>query len=118
MGLFKMLILVIALNYELGEATGLSQAMVVGTALPNFVSVILKKHPNGKTSLVNFRILEIMIPCCLLGSVLGAITETLTPKLAQLILIVLVFSYFVFTFTQKLRRLFKGPKKHKKEAKE
>jgi hypothetical protein len=42
MGIFKMLILIILLQYELDEATGLAQAMVVGTAIPNFISVILK----------------------------------------------------------------------------
>jgi hypothetical protein len=57
MGIFKILFLVIGLNYELGEATGLAQAMVVGAALPNFVTVIMRKHPNGSTSLVNYRIL-------------------------------------------------------------
>jgi cytochrome bd-type quinol oxidase subunit 1 len=57
MGLFKMLILVLALNYELGEATGLSQAMVVGTALPNFLTIIFRRHPRGHTSLVNYPLL-------------------------------------------------------------
>lgn len=46
MGIFKMLILIILLKYQLDEGTGLAQAMVVGTAIPNFISVILKKHPN------------------------------------------------------------------------
>lgn len=44
MGIFKILFLVIGLNYELGEATGLAQAMVVGAALPNFVTVIMEKN--------------------------------------------------------------------------
>jgi uncharacterized membrane protein YfcA len=107
MGLFKMLILVLALNYELGEATGLAQAMVVGTALANFLSIIFKKHPKGHTSLVNYRLLQIMIPCCLLGSVLGAITQTMIPKLAQLLILVVVFSYFSVIFIKKLQQLFK-----------
>lgn len=107
MGLFKMLIVVLALNYELGEATGIAQAMVVGTALPNFLSIIFKKHPKGHTSLVNYRLLQIIIPCCLLGSVLGAITQSLIPKIAQLIILVVVFAYFTFIFANKLRCLFK-----------
>ena len=36
MGIFKVLILIILLNYNLDESTGLAQALVVGTALPNF----------------------------------------------------------------------------------
>jgi uncharacterized membrane protein YfcA len=103
MGLFKMLILVIALNYDLDEATGLAQAMVVGSALPNFLTIVLKKHPNGKTSLVNYRLLEIIIPCSLLGSTLGAIVQTLIPKIAQLTLLVIVFAYLTWSFWHKLK---------------
>lgn len=104
MGIFKILILMMLLQYELDEATGLAQALVVGTALPNFLSVILKKHPNGETSLVNYKLLSIIIPCVLLGSTTGALTQTLIPKIAQLVLNVLVFSFFVFTFAKKLRK--------------
>jgi uncharacterized membrane protein YfcA len=104
MGIFKILILMMLLQYELDEATGLAQALVVGTALPNFLSVILKKHPNGVTSLVNYKLLSIIIPCVLLGSTTGALTQTLIPKIAQLVLNVLVFSFFVFTFAKKLKQ--------------
>lgn len=105
MGIFKILILMILLNYELDEATGLAQAMVVGAALPNFISIILKKHPNGLTSLVNFKLLALIIPCCLLGSVVGSLIQTLIPKIAQFSLLVILFSYFVYTFIQKLRKI-------------
>jgi len=77
--------------------------LVVGTALPNFISVIVKKHPNGLSSLVNYKLLAIIIPCSLLGSTIGALTQTLIPKVAQISLIVLVFSFFVFTFAKKLK---------------
>lgn len=117
MGIFKMLILVIALNYELGEATGLSQAMVVGTALPNVLTIIFKRHPKGYTSLVNYPLIRIIIPSCLLGTVLGAITETLTPKIAQLAILILVFLYFTVVFFRKLRKLFKTSKAALKEEK-
>lgn len=100
-----MLILIIALNYDLDKATGLAQALVVGSALPNFFSIIFRRHPVIKTSLVNYRLLEIIIPCSLLGSVIGAIGQTLIPKIAQLILLVLVFSYFVYNFIIKLKKL-------------
>jgi uncharacterized membrane protein YfcA len=108
MGIFKMLILIMCLGYDLDEATGLAQALVVGSALPNFFSIIFKRHPEANTSLVNYRLLEIIIPCCLLGSVVGAIGQTLIPKLGQIILLVLVFSFFTFNFVQKLRKLRKA----------
>ena len=110
MGIFKMLILIIALNYNLDEATGLAQALVVGAALPNFFTVIFRRHPTIKTTLVNYRLLEVVIPCSLLGSVLGGTAQTFIPKLGQLILLVLIFSYFVYNFVQKLRKLNKDKK--------
>jgi len=94
-----------ALNYDLDKATGLAQALVVGSALPNFFSIIFRRHPTIPTSLVNYRLLEIIIPCSLLGSVIGAIGQTLIPKIAQLILLVLIFSYFIFNFIKKLKKL-------------
>jgi uncharacterized membrane protein YfcA len=103
MGIFKMLILIILLKYNLDEATGLAQAMVVGTAIPNFISVILKKHPTKPTSLVNYKLLYIIIPCSLMGSTVGALGQTLIPKLGQIILLVLVFIFFAHVFIKKLR---------------
>ncbi len=103
MGIFKMLILIILLKYNLDEATGLAQAMVVGTAIPNFISVILKKHPTKPTTLVNYKLLYIIIPCSLLGSTVGALGQTLIPKIGQLILLVLVFIFFAQVFIKKLR---------------
>ena len=103
MGIFKMLILIILLKYNLDEATGLAQAMVVGTAIPNFISVILKKHPTKPTTLVNYKLLYIIIPCSLLGSTVGALGQTLITKIGQLILLVLVFIFFAQVFIKKLR---------------
>jgi uncharacterized membrane protein YfcA len=103
MGMFKILILMILLNYELDEATGLAQAMVVGGAIPNFISIVLKKHPNGLTSLANYKVLALIVPCTLFGSVVGSLTQTVTPKIAQFSLLVILFSYFAYSFIQKLR---------------
>jgi uncharacterized membrane protein YfcA len=83
--------------------------MVVGTAFPNFISIILKKHPNGLTSLVNYKLLALIIPCCLLGSVVGSLAQTLIPKIAQFSFLVIIYSFFVYTFIQKLRNI-KDPK--------
>jgi uncharacterized membrane protein YfcA len=103
MGIFKMLVLIILLRYGLDEATGLAQALVVGTAIPNFISIILKKHPNQMTSLVNYKLLLIIIPCCLLGSTVGALGQTLIPQIGQIALLVIVFMFFSYSFIQKLR---------------
>ena len=68
-----------------------------------FISVILKKHPTNPTTLVNYKLLYIIIPCSLLGSTVGALGQTLIPKIGQLILLVLVFIFFAQVFIKKLR---------------
>lgn len=45
MGLFKVLIVINALKYEGVQATMVSQALIVGTALPNYFSILIRKHP-------------------------------------------------------------------------
>lgn len=52
---------------------------MIGAALPNFLSIIRQKHPNGKTSLVNFNLVYIFIPCSLIGSTFGTLLENILP---------------------------------------
>lgn len=79
MGMFKIMILMNLLRYNVGEATAIVQALVIGAALPNFIEIIKEKHPNGKTSLVNYNLVMIFIPCCLYGSTIGALLQSILP---------------------------------------
>ena len=103
MGLFKVLVLMIMLNYDLDEGTGLAEALVVGTAISNIMGIVPKTHPNGMTSLVNYKLLTVIIPCTLFGSTLGAIFQSLTPAIAQILILIMVFSFFLYKFIQKFR---------------
>lgn len=79
MGMFKIMILMNLLRYNIGDATAIIQALVVGTAFPNFFSIIFQPHPNKKTSLVNFNLIMVFIPCSLYGSTLGALLQSFLP---------------------------------------
>lgn len=103
MGMFKVMIMMNLLRYNVGDATAIVQALVIGAALPNFVEIIREKHPNGKTSLVNFNLLLIFIPCCLYGSTIGALLQSILPELIQDILVFIMFGYFTFNFSKKVR---------------
>lgn len=46
--------------------------MVAGSALPNVLNVINKRHPYYNSTLIDFDIILVTIPCCLLGSTLGS----------------------------------------------
>lgn len=102
MGIFKVLILMNLLRYDVSYSTSLVQPMVAGTALSNFISLLPKKHPSKPTSLVSFNLVYILIPACLFGSTLGALTHLFIPEIVQDVLIVLVFTYFVYGFIRKV----------------
>ena len=93
-----MLIVLNLLRYESIQATMITQAMVIGSAIPNYMSILLRKHPNKPTSLVNFNLVYILIPCSVLGSTLGFLGVLFIPIIAQDVLIFLVMSYFSFKF--------------------
>ncbi len=82
-------------------ATALIQAAVVGAAIPNFMSIIVKRHPSRETSLVNYNIVLIFIPCCLFGSTIGSLMQNFVPQLFQNLFIMMIFSYFAFKFMKK-----------------
>ena len=105
MGLFKVLIVITVLNYQGVQATMVSQALIVGTALPNYFSMLARKHPIMPKSLVNFNLVYILVPCCLLGSTMGSLVTEFIPNLIQQILTFLVFSYFAWGFYQKYRKI-------------
>jgi uncharacterized membrane protein YfcA len=105
MGLFKVLIVIAILNYQGVQATMVSQALIVGTSLPNYFSMLARKHPILPTSLVNFNLVYILVPCCLLGSTLGSLLAEFIPNLIQQILTFIVFSYFAWGFYQKYKKI-------------
>lgn len=111
MGIFKVLILMNLLRYDVDLSTVFIQPMVAGTALPNFFSIILKKHPKKNSSLVDYNIVYILIPCCLLGSTLGAFLQNFIPEIVQDVLVVLFFSYFALNFWKKFKTITEAAKK-------
>ncbi len=72
MGLLKTTILMNLLRYTSSEATALVQPMVAGAALPNVIAALFKRHPFLNTSLIDYDIILVIIPCSLLGSTLGS----------------------------------------------
>lgn len=79
MGILKVTILMNLLRYNASESTALIQPMVAGAALPNVLNVIFKRHPRRNTSLIDYDIVLVIIPCSLLGSTLGSFLEKLVP---------------------------------------
>ena len=105
MGVFKVLIVMNILRYKGLDATMVTQALVFGAAIPNFVSVLIRKHPTKITSLVNFNLIYILIPCSLLGSTLGSLITGFIPEIGSDILILILFSFFTHKFFKKFKNL-------------
>lgn len=87
-----------------------TQALVFGAAIPNFVSVLMRRHPTKITSLVNFNLIYILIPCSLLGSTLGSLITGLIPEIGSDILILILFSFFTNKFLNKFKSLLQKEK--------
>jgi uncharacterized membrane protein YfcA len=102
-GLFKVPILMDLLNYPVNEATILSYPIVTGTALGNYLMLIPKRHPTRDTSLVDYHIVLILIPCVCFGTTLGVIAVETIPQLYQDILLFVVFVLFSVYFGFKYR---------------
>lgn len=98
MGVFKVLLFVNLLRYQNSEATIFVQPAVVGAGFCNFFNIIFKKHPTHDAPLVDYNILYIMIPSCLLGSTLGSFIQKFIPGIAQDIGVIGFFLYFVKQF--------------------
>lgn len=102
-GIYKVPILMDMLNYPVNTATILSYPIVTGTALANFILLIPKRHPSIDTSLVDFHIVLVLIPCVCFGSTLGVIVVELIPQLYQDIILFIVFILFTIFFFNKYR---------------
>ena len=105
MGIFNVLLLMNLLRYDVDEATVFIQPMVAGAALPKFFNIIVKRHPWKKTSLVDYNIIYIIIPCSLLGSTLGAFLQNFVPQIASNIVLFLFYIFFSRKFWKKLQSM-------------
>jgi uncharacterized membrane protein YfcA len=102
-GIYKVPILMDMLNYPVNVATALSYPIVTGASLANFIQLIPKKHPTRATSLVDYNIVLLLIPCVSFGSTLGAIVVRFIPLLYQDVILFVVFIFLTLFFFLKTK---------------
>ena len=102
-GLFKVPILMDLLNYPVNVATDISYPIVTGASLANFIQLIPKRHPTRPTSLVDYNIVLLLIPCVSFGSTLGSILVKFIPLLYQDIILFLMFVLLTVFFALKAK---------------
>lgn len=96
------------LNYPVDIATTLSYPIVTGASMSNFIQLIPKRHPDKDTSLVDYHLVLILIPCVCFGTTLGVIIVQFMSLFAQDVLLLTVFIIFTIFFGYKLSRLKAG----------
>lgn len=109
-GEFKVLLLMDTLDYSESEATTLCYPLILGTALYNVIHLIFKRHPYKPTSLVDYNIVMIIIPCVLYGSTIGSLINNFIPPIVADCLIIVLLVAFSTKFFLRLRGLFKKAK--------
>ena len=94
-----------ALDYSEAEATILCYPLILGTALYNFVNLIMRRHPSKNTSLVDYNIVAILIPNVLYGSTIGSIVNELLPPIVADACILVLLIFFTVKFFLKLKEV-------------
>lgn len=110
-GEFKVVLLMIALNYSEQEATIICYPMVAGAALYNFFLLMFRRHPTKNTSLVDYNIVLIIIPSVLYGSTLGTLLNDVLPPVVANVLITILLAAFSIKFFMKFCALLEEQKK-------
>lgn len=87
--------------------------LILGTALYNIVRLILKRHPYKETSIVDYNIVMIIIPCVLYGSTIGSLVNNFIPPIVADCLIIVLLTAFSTKFFLKLRGLIRQSKAQK-----
>lgn len=100
-GIYKVPLLMAALNYPTPQATSFSYPIVLGAALANFILLIPKRNPYRVGSLVDYNLVIILIPCVSIGTTYGVAVMSVVPELVQDILILLMFLFFSYYFFKK-----------------
>jgi len=79
--------------------------MVLGTALYNFINLIMRRHPEKNTSLVDYNIVMIIIPNVLYGSTIGSLINNFIPPIVADCLIIVLLTLFSIKFFLKVKAL-------------
>mmetsp|Transcript_104290 Transcript_104290/g.301710 ORF Transcript_104290/g.301710 Transcript_104290/m.301710 type:complete len:690 (+) Transcript_104290:88-2157(+) len=99
-GLFVPLLMVI-LRFDVHASTALSQACLAGGAITAMMHSAQAKHPSGQGPLIEWDLLLITSPSLLLGSLVGAFLNRITPDVAILGLLDVVLGYCTLTTLRK-----------------
>jgi uncharacterized membrane protein YfcA len=69
--------------------------------MANFFLLIPQRHPFLQRPLVDYNLVNLLLPCVIFGSTLGVICNLLIPELGLDIMVMVVFSFIAYMFLLK-----------------
>lgn len=75
--------------------------MIFGGGLANFLLLVPQRHPTLPRPLVDYNIVNVLLPCVIFGSTIGVICNLIIPELGLDILTMGVFGFIAYLFIVK-----------------
>lgn len=91
------------LNYTESIATFYTYPLTFGGGLANFFLLIPQRHPTEDRPVIDYNLVNVLLPCVVVGTTIGVICNLLIPELASDIMIIVLFSFITYLFIEKYR---------------
>lgn len=102
-GYLKVPLLMDLLDYPETTATFYTYPMIFGGGMANFFLLLPQRHPTLPRPLIDYNLVNVLLPCVIFGSTIGVICNLLVPELGLDIMVMLVFGYIAYAFIIKYK---------------
>lgn len=102
-GYLKVPLFMDLLNYQGTTATFYTYPMILGGGMANFFLLVPQRHPSLPRPLIDFHLVNVLLPCVIFGSTVGVLCNLLIPELVLDILVMLVFGFIAYMFIVKYK---------------
>merc|ERR1712012_921232 len=94
-GLYVPLLMVV-LDFNVRQATAVSQACLSGGAATALIYNLRQRHPSGLKPMIDYDLVLLMGPCLLAGALLGSALNALAPGWVVLVLLMVILTYSAY----------------------
>ena len=104
-------ICLIFFRFDTTHSIALSNFNIFVASITRFIMNFRTKHPERNAVVVNYEVVMIMLPCVLIGGLIGVQINSMLPDIVILVLLTLLLIYMTYS------SLMSGIKKFKEESK-
>lgn len=105
-------------QFHIKATSPMSTAIIFGAALSSMMMTIPKKHPNGKSPVIDWDFISTVGPITLSGTLIGVLFNIIFPQWLTLLTLLLVSFISFFLVTRKAIKCFFKENRMKKKARE